>query len=144
MIGANKFFLHLLIFVALVSVLSCQPAKTKNAVDRIYELDPAGKIYVSPTLKKRPPKTVAVLPFHSLVGNGRVEGSRFLFDSFSGKNPEAPQALEESMRRAFFGQFAQLEFDHVKLSRVDRVLKRKIWVRGRKLLPFLPDVWVSF
>jgi|PlaIllAssembly_1097288.scaffolds.fasta_scaffold31697_4 hypothetical protein len=120
-----KSLLSISILIILGLLLSCQPVKRKNVVDRIYELDPKGKIYVSHALFDKPPKTVAVLPFHSLVGNGRVEGSRFLFDSFSGKKQETLQTLQESMRRAFFGQFAQLEFDHVKISRVDRALKRE-------------------
>ena len=44
------------------------------------------------------------------------------------------------MRRSFFGQFAQLEFDHVKLSRVDGVLKREgldSWEKIRSLPPHL-------
>jgi hypothetical protein len=42
------------------------------------------------------------------------------------------------MRRAFFGQFAQLEFDHVKLSKVDRALKRvelDSWEKMRAVSP---------
>ena len=120
-----KSFFPLSIFIILGFILGCQPVKTKNVVDRIYELDPQGKIYVSQALFDNPPKTVAVLPFHSLVGGGRVEGSRFLFSLFGGEKAENPQVLEESMRRAFFGQFAQLEFDHVKMSQVDRALRKE-------------------
>jgi hypothetical protein len=133
-----KSFLTLSILIALGLLLSCHPVKTKNMVDRIYELDPRGKIYVSPTLIDKPPKKVATLPFYSVVGKGRVEGSQFLFNLVSGKKQENPQFLEENMRRAFFGQFAQLEFDHVKLSRVDRVLKKEkldSWEKMRSASP---------
>jgi hypothetical protein len=135
---AMKFFLPISIFIALGFLLGCHPVKTKNIVDQIYELDPKGKIFVSPTLSDKPPQTVAVLPFHSLVGNGRVEGSRFLFNLFNRKEGEQPRLLEESMRRAFFGQFAQLEFDHVKMSQVDRALKKEeldSWERMRAASP---------
>ncbi len=54
-----------------------------------------------------------------------MEGSRTLFNGLTGKERQNPQFLEESMRRAFFGQYAQLEFDHVKLSKVDRILKKE-------------------
>ena len=120
-----KSFLTLPLLISLGFILSCHPVRTKNIVDRVYELDPQGKIYVSRTLIETPPKIVAVLPFHSLIGQGRIEGSRSLFNNLTGRTQENPQPLEEAMRRAFFGQFAQLEFDHVKLSRVDRVLKRE-------------------
>lgn len=136
--GAMKSFLPLSIFIALWFFLGCTPVKTKNVVDRAFELDPKGKVYVSPTLVHKPPKTVAVLPFHSLIGNGRIEGSRFLFSLFRGKEAEKPRILEESMRRAFFGQFAQLEFDHVKMSQVDRALKKEeldSWERIRAVSP---------
>jgi len=120
-----KSFLTLPILISLGFFLSCQPVRTKNVVDRLYELDPRGKIYVSKTLVDKPPKTVATLPFHSLVGHGRIEGSRSLYNLLTGKKQENPQFLEESMRRAFFGQFAQLEFDHVKLSQIDRALRKE-------------------
>ena len=120
-----KSFLTFPILIALAFLLSCQPVRIKNVVDRLYELDPKGKIFVSKTLIEKPPKTVATLPFHSRVGHGRIEGSRFLYNLLTRKKEENPQFLEESMRRAFFGQFAQMEFDHVKLSQIDRVLKRE-------------------
>ena len=104
---------------------SCTPAPTKNIVDRVYELDPQGKIFVSKTLLENPPKTVAVLPFRSQIGEGRVEGSEGLFNFLSRKDPSQPESVGERMRRAFFGQFAQLEFDHVKISRIDRTLQRE-------------------
>ena len=113
-------------FAALGGFLgSCTPAPTKNVVDRVYELDPQGKIFVSKTLLENPPKTVAVLPFRSQVGEGRVERSERLFSFLSRKDPSLPESVGERMRRAFFGQFAQLEFDHVKISRIDRTLQRE-------------------
>jgi len=104
---------------------SCTPVRTKNVVDRVYELDPQGKIFVSKTLLENPPKTVALLPFRSQIGEGRVEGSDELFNFLSRKDPSQPESVGERMRRAFFGQFAQLEFDHVKISRIDRTLQRE-------------------
>ncbi len=118
-------FLTLSLLIFLGFLCSCQPVKTKNIVDRIYELDPQGKIYISRTLVDNPPRTVAVLPFHSLIGGGRIEGSRALFNLLTTKKQQDPQFLGESMRRAFFGQFAQLDFDHIRPSRVDRVLKKE-------------------
>ncbi|NWF54331.1 MAG: DUF799 family lipoprotein [Syntrophaceae bacterium] len=112
--------------------------RTKNIVDRVYELDPQGKIFVSKTLLENPPKTVAVLPFRSQIGEGRVEGSEELFNYLSRKDPTQPDSLGERMRRAFFGQFAQLEFDHVKISRIDRALKREgldTWEKMKTLSP---------
>ena len=120
-----KSILTLSVLISLGFSLSCQPVKTKNMVDRVYELDPQGKIYVSRTLIDTPPKTVAILPFHSLIGAGRIEKSRFLYNQLTGRKQENPRPLEEILRRAFFGQFAQLEFDHVKLSQIDRILKRE-------------------
>jgi hypothetical protein len=121
-------------------LISCEPIKTKTTLDQVYELDPRGKVFVSRTLAEKPPRTVAVLPFRSLVGEGRIEGSRSFFNSLTGRKEERPESLAEKMRRSFFGQFAQLEFDHVKLSRVDGVLKREgldSWEKIRSLPPHL-------
>jgi len=119
-------WLRILTLPALIGILfGCTPVRTKNVVDRVYELDPQGKIFVSPTLRENPPRTVAVLPFSSRIGEGRVEGSQELFSALSKKDPDQPEAVGERMRRAFFGQFAQLEFDHVKISRIDRTLRRE-------------------
>jgi hypothetical protein len=118
-------FLTLPLLVLLGFFCSCQPVKTKNIVDRVYELDPQGKIHISRTLIENPPRTVAVLPFQSLIGGGRIEGSRSLFNLLTTEKQQDPQFLAESMRRAFFGQFAQLDFDHVRPSRVDRVLRKE-------------------
>jgi hypothetical protein len=129
----NLFFL---LFLGLL--ISCQPVKTKTVLDQVYELDPAGKIFISKTLAEKPPRTVAILPFRSLVGEGRIEGSRSLFNSMTGRKEDHPESLAEKMRRSFFGQFAQLEFDHVKLSRVDRILKKEgvdSWEKMRSLPP---------
>jgi len=104
---------------------TCTPVRTKNIVDRVYELDPQGKIFVSRMLSENPPRTVAVLPFRSQIGEGRVEGSQDLFNALSKKDPNLPEGIGERMRRAFFGQFAQLEFDHVKISRIDRTLRKE-------------------
>ncbi len=133
-----KSFLTLSLLISLGFFFSCQPVRTKNIVDRVYELDPKGKIYVSPTLIDTPPKTVAILPFHSLIGQGRIERSRSLYNQLTGRRQENPQPLEEGMRRAFFGQFAQLEFDHVRLSRIDRILQREeldSWEKMKSLSP---------
>ena len=112
--------------LVLVGILcACTPVRTKNIVNRVYELDPQGKIFVSRMLRENPPGTVAVLPFRSQIGEGRVEGSQDLFNALSKKDPNLPEVIGERMRRAFFGQFAQLEFDHVKISRIDRTLRKE-------------------
>lgn len=119
-------------------VYTCTPVRTKNIVDRVYELDPQGRILVSKTLLENPPKTVAVLPFRSQIGEGRVEASEELFNFLSRKDPAQPEPIGERMRRAFFGQFAQLEFDHVKISRIDRTLRREgldTWDKMKSLSP---------
>ena len=96
-----KSLLTLSLLLSLGFFFSCQPVKTKNIVDRVYELDPKGKIYVSRTLIDDPPKTVAILPFHSLIGQGRIERSRSFYNQLTGRTQENPQPLEEGMRRAF-------------------------------------------
>ena len=119
----RKLSLMFFFFFALAALTACEPVKTKTTLDRVYELDPSGKTLVSPTLKEKPPRTVAVLPFRSQIGEGRIERSRSLFNFLTGREKDNPELVAEKMRRAFFGQFSQLEFDHVKLSRVDRILK---------------------
>ncbi len=122
----QRIFFHIFALLILIGfVWSCTPVRTKNIVDRVYELDPQGRIFVSKTLLENPPKTVAVLPFRSQIGEGRVEGSGELFNFLSRKDPTQPEPIGERMRRAFFGQFAQLEFDHVKTSRIKRTLRRE-------------------
>jgi len=125
LISRRKLFRALALLTLAGFLWSCTPGRTKNVVDRVYELDPQGKIFVSKTLLENPPKTVAVLPFRSRIGEGRVEGSEELFNFFSRKDPSQPESVGERMRRAFYGQFAQLEFDHVKISRIDRTLQRE-------------------
>jgi hypothetical protein len=137
-LSGRKFF-RILPLLALMGFLgTCTPVRTKNIVDRVYELDPQGKIFVSRTLLENPPRTVAVLPFRSQMGEGRVEGSQGLFNFLSRKDPGQPESVGERMRRAFFGQFAQLEFDHVKISRIDRTLQREgldTWEKLESLPP---------
>lgn len=80
---------------------------------------------------------MALLPFRSLIGEGRIEGSRSFFNFLTFRKEVHPEQLAERMRQSFFGQFSQLEFEHVKLSRVDRILKREeldSW-EGIKSLP---------
>ena len=137
-ISRRKYF-QILTLLALVGFLcSCTPVRTKNIVDQVYELDPQGKIFVSKTLLENPPKTVAVLPFRSQIGEGRVEGSEELFNFLNRKDPSQPDSVGGMMRRAFFGQFAQLEFDHIKISRIDRILQREgldTWEKMKSLPP---------
>lgn len=134
-----RIFFRIFLLLILIGFLwGCTPVRTKNIVDRVYELDPQGKIFVSKALLENPPKTVAVLPFRSQIGEGRVEGSERLFNFLSRKDPSQPESVGERMRRAFFGQFAQLEFDHVKISRIDRVLQREglnTWEKMKSLSP---------
>jgi PBP1b-binding outer membrane lipoprotein LpoB len=133
-----KFRHHLSILFCIMFLASCEPPKTKSTLDRIYELDPKGKIYISSKLKETPPKTVAILPFNSLIGEGRIEGSRSLFNTMTGRSEDHPELLAARMRRSFFGQFSQLEFDHVKLSRIDRMLQKEgldSWEKLRSASP---------
>lgn len=121
-----NYLFPIFMFLFIIASGGCQPVKTKTALDRLYELDPQGKIYVSPRLRDKIPKKIALLPFQSLVGEGRIEGSRFLFKALTGEEKTPPNlSLAEKMRRAFLGQFAQLEFDLLRLSQVDRRLKEK-------------------
>jgi hypothetical protein len=135
-----KSFPNLFFLLSLIFLISCQPAKTKTILDRVYELDPKGKIYVSRNLSENPPRTVAVLPFRSVVGEGRIEGSRSLFTSLTGRKETPLDSVAEKMRRSFFGQFSQLEFDHVKLSRVDKILKSEELDSWEKIRSFPPQL----
>jgi uncharacterized protein (DUF2249 family) len=133
-----KFFLNFCLLIILALLTSCTPIKTKTPLERLYELDPKGKIYISPTLKENPPKTVALLPFRSLIGEGRIEGSRSFFNFLTFRKDVHPEHLAQRIRQSFFGQFSQLEFEHVKLSRVDRILKREeldSWEKLRAIPP---------
>jgi len=133
-----KFFPNFYLLIGLALLTSCTPIKTKTPLERLYELDPKGKIHISPALKENPPKTVALLPFRSVVGEGRIEGSRSFFNFLTWRKEVHPELLEQRMRQSFFGQFSQLEFDHVKLSRIDRILKREeldSWEKFRSVPP---------
>ncbi len=133
-----KFFLNLCWLIILALLTSCTPIKTKTPLERLYELDPKGKVYISPALRQTPPKTVALLPFRSLIGEGRIEGSRSFFNFLTFRKEVHPEHLAQRIRQSFFGQFSQLEFEHVKLSRVDRILKREeldSWEKLRAIPP---------
>lgn len=118
------FWVFLLFFVSF-SLNSCVPRKTKTTVDRIYELDPYGRLYIHPQLPVNPPRSLAVLPFRSLVGEGRVMGSQKLFLDLSGSEVASAKPLAEQMRLAFFGQIAQLPFEMMHPSLVDTRLKAR-------------------
>jgi hypothetical protein len=133
-----KFFLNSCLLIILALLTSCTPIKTKTPLERLYELDPKGKVYISPTLRQTPPRTVALLPFRSLIGEGRIEGSRSFFNFLTFRKEVHPEHLAQRIRQSFFGQFSQLEFEHVKLSRVDRILKREeldSWEKLRAIPP---------
>ncbi len=112
-----------LVFPLLLPVNSCAPRKTKTSVDRLYELDPSGRLYIHPRLATNPPRIIAVLPFRSLVGEGRVMGSQKLFLDLSGEKEDSLTPLAEQMRLAFYGQISQLPFEMIHPSRVDARLK---------------------
>lgn len=101
---------------------ACVPRKTKTTVDRIYELDPAGRLYVSPALTTHPPRRIAVLPFKSLVGEGRAQGSQKILLALRNKKKPASRILAEEMRMAFFGQLSQLPFEQMHPRKVDQRL----------------------
>ncbi len=127
-----KYWIVLLIPALL---LGCVPMRTKNTLERAYELDPKGSLFVSPILRSNPPRKVAILPFRSAVGAGRIEGSRALFNVFNG-HENSTVKLAARMRDAFYGQFAQLEFDEMKITRVDRILSENgldSWEQVRSL-----------
>ncbi len=134
----RKLYFPLSFLIAGVLCTGCQPAKTKTPLDRLYELDPSGKVFVSGKLTTNPPATVAILPFGSVIGEGRIQGTQFLFDLLTGRGKGSPEVLPKKMRAAFWGQFAQLEFELVKRSRVDRILKKEgvySWEKFRSLPP---------
>lgn len=109
----------ILLMAALVFV-GCAPVRSKNTYEKMYELDPGADIFVSPILKENPPRRVAILPFVSSIGSGRLQGSRTMFNVFNGHGGEIK--LAQRMREAFYGQFAQLDFDELKLFRIDQTL----------------------
>ncbi len=121
-----------------ILIWGCQPVRNKATLERIYELDPGGKIYVSAALKKNPPRRVAILPFRSSIGPGRIEGSGSLYRILTGNGNDEATKMAKRMREAFYGQFAQLEFEELKMTRVDRILAEKglgSWEEIRALPP---------
>lgn len=121
-----------------ILIWGCQPVRSKATLERIYELDPGGKIYVSAALKKDPPRRVAILPFRSSVGPGRIEGSGSFYRVLTGNGNGEAVKMAERMRESFYGQFAQLEFEELKMTRVDRILAEKglrSWEEIRSLAP---------
>lgn len=49
-----KSFLNPCFLIALGLLVGCTPVRTKTPVERLYELDPKGKIFISPVLKENP------------------------------------------------------------------------------------------
>ncbi|MGD2127121.1 MAG: DUF799 family lipoprotein [Desulfobacteraceae bacterium] len=119
----HKAFLLILLFHLSFNLGACAPRKTKTLVDRVYELDPSGRLYIHPQLEVSPPRSLAVLPFRSLVGEGRVEGSQAFLLTLRGKQKASPEVLAKQMRLSFFGQLAQLPFEHIHPTRVDTLLE---------------------
>ncbi len=108
----SRWLVAFVILLSLVS-LSCAPPKRKSFLDRVYELDPSGRIYISKKLKARPPTRVAVLPFCNRVGSGRVFGL-VSTGHFRGANKEeVARDIAKRIHLAFYGQFAQLPFKDV-------------------------------
>lgn len=121
----SRLVIILLVSCLVFSVVSCAPRKTKTTVDRIYELDPWGSLYVNPAFISRPPKRIAVLPFKSLVGEGRVEWSKQILLGLRNKERPASEELAQEMRMVFFGQLSQLPFEEMHPIRIDAVLREK-------------------
>jgi len=121
----RRVFLIVLLIVPCFFVASCAPRKTKTTVDRIYELDPSGGLFIHPQLEVNPPQSLAVLPFRSLVGEGRAEASQKLLLTIRGKKEASPDTLAEEMRLAFYGQLSQLPFQILHPVHVDCRLKAK-------------------
>ena len=117
------FYVTIVIFLFLTSP-ACAPRKTKSTVDRVYELDPSGKLYIHPQLAVNPPLSLAVLPFHSLVGEGRAQGSQILLLSLRGKEEAAAEDVAHLLRMTFFGQLSQLPFELIHPTRVDMRLRK--------------------
>ena len=117
-------FLPLLLFLyGLLVFHGCAPRKAKTTVDRVYELDPSGKLYVHPQFEVKRPRSLAVLPFRSRVGEGRIMGSEALFLNLNSSRRRPTGLLAEEMRLAFHGQLAQLPFELVHPSHVDTRLR---------------------
>ncbi len=102
----------------------CAPRKSKTIIDRVYELDPFGRLFVHPDLRKSPPKSIGVLPFKSLVGEGRIEGSQKLLATLWHKKKITPELLASEMRITFFGQLSQRRFRLIHPDEVDEILRR--------------------
>ena len=135
---SGRAFFLLLSILLIFALSACMPRKSKTIVDRVYELDPYGRLYINPRLQINPPRSVAVLPFRSRVGAGRVEGSESLFMSFQGKGKASPSLVAHQMRLAFFGQLAQLPFELIHPNRVDEILKAnglRSWESVKALSP---------
>jgi len=118
-------FLILLLILPCFFVASCAPRKTKTTVDRIYELDPSGGLFIHPQMEVNPPQSLAVLPFRSLVGEGRAEASQRLLLTIRGKKEGSPEILAQEMRLSFYGQLSQLPFQILHPVHVDCRLKAK-------------------
>ncbi len=117
--------LFLLLIHLIVTLNSCVPRRTKTTVDRIYELDPLGRLYIDPQFIDNPPRSLAVLPFRSLVGEGRVMGSQKLFLDLNPTRNASGEVLAQEMRLAFHGQLAQRPFDLIHPARVDVRLRKQ-------------------
>lgn len=115
-------FLICVFLTACLLVVGCAPRKSKTLIDRVYELDPFGRLFVHPDLQKAPPKTIAVLPFKSLVGEGRIEGSEQLLAMLWHKKKISPVTLASQMRITFFGQLSQRRFRLIHPDEVDQML----------------------
>lgn len=106
---------YLVPFVILLSLvlLGCAPPKRKSFIDRVYELDPSGRIFISKKLKASPPTRVVVLPFCNRVGSGRIFSLISTGHFRGGDEEEVARDIAERIHLAFYGQFAQLPFKDV-------------------------------
>jgi hypothetical protein len=102
---------------------SCAPRKTKHVVDRVYELDPSGKLFIHPQFLYNQPTMIAVLPFRNLAGEARVMGSKKAFLDLNRKRITSAGMMAQEMRYAFFGQLAQLPFELMHPRDLDARLK---------------------
>jgi hypothetical protein len=118
-----KAYRLLFLLFLIVAFGSCAPRKTKTTIDRVYELDPSGRLFVHPQLLEDAPESLAVLPFTTLVGEGRVMGSEKTFMDLNRKRIASPGMLAEEMRLAFHGQLAQLPFRLIHPTDVDARLE---------------------
>ena len=118
------FMLICLIAAVTIFTAGCAPRKSKTLIDRVYELDPFGRLFVHPDLNKCPPRTIAVMPFKSLVGEGRIEGSQRLLATLWHKKRITPETLAAQMRITFFGQLSQRRFRLLHPDEVDDILAR--------------------